>query len=210
MRKIVFRILDGIAFFISLFMFKGVIKIFNYTFKRIYWYYIRRGFSSVGEDSFIEYPAELNGTKFIKIGNNFSSFSRLRLEAFEEHNGYKYSPEIVIGDNVSMNYDCHIGCVNKVHIGNNVLMGSRIFITDHFHGDNTLESIKLPPSLRKVVSRGNVIIEDNVWIGEGVAIMPNVTIGKNSIIGANSVVTKDVPANCIVAGAPAKIIRYIN
>ena len=65
------------------------------------------------------------------------------------------------------------------------------------------------PSLRKLYSKGPVIIEDNVWIGEGVAILPNVIIGENSIIGANAVVTKDIPRNSVVGGNPAKIIRTL-
>lgn len=57
---------------------------------------------------------------------------RLRIEAHDFHNGVKFSPEIIIGDNVSINYDCHIGAINKIVIGNNVLLASKIFITDHF------------------------------------------------------------------------------
>ena len=54
-----------------------------------------------------------------------------------------------------------------------------------------------------------MIIEDNVWIGEGVVIMPNVRIGRNAIVGANAVVTKDVPADCVVGGIPARVIRFL-
>ncbi|MDR2406844.1 MAG: sugar O-acetyltransferase, partial [Bacteroidales bacterium] len=56
---------------------------------------------------------------------------------------------------------------------------------------------------------GSVVIEDNVWIGDKVTILPGVHIGYGSIIGANAVVTKDVPANCVVGGNPAKIIKVI-
>lgn len=125
-------------------------------------------------------------------------------------NNITSSREHISGDNVNIGYDCHIWCVNKVIIGNNVLMASKIFITDHFHGDTSIDSLKLSPNYRKVISKGPVIIEDNVWIGEGVAIMPNVTIGENSIIGANSVVTKDIPKNSVVSGNPARAIKNID
>lgn len=67
-----------------------------------------------------------------------------------------------------------------------------------------------PPELRKLSSKGPVIIKDNVWIGDGVTILPGVTIGVNAIVGANSVVNKDIPDNAIAAGVPAKVIRYLN
>ncbi len=59
------------------------------------------------------------------------------------------------------------------------------------------------------MSKGAVIIKDNVWVGEGVAILSGVTIGENAIIATNAVVTKDVPANSVVGGIPAKIIKII-
>ena len=63
--------------------------------------------------------------------------------------------------------------------------------------------------MRPMYSKGPVVIEDNVWIGEMVCILPNVRIGKGSIIGANAVVTKDVPANALVGGNPARVIKII-
>jgi acetyltransferase-like isoleucine patch superfamily enzyme len=171
---------------------------------------LRREFRSSGEGFYIEYPAILHGCEYIEIGKHFKSFARLRLEAFDSHLGFKYTPFITIGDNVSINYDCHIGCVNRIDIGNNVLMASKIFITDHYHGEINYEALNTAPSQRKVESKGPVVIEDNVWIGDGVAIMPNVTIGRNCIIGANSVVTSSMPPNAVVAGVPAKVIRILD
>ena len=55
-----------------------------------------------------------------------------------------------------------------------------------------------------------VIIEDNVWLGEFVSVLPGVKIGKGAIIGSNSVVTKDIPANTIAVGSPAKVIKKYN
>lgn len=171
---------------------------------------MRKGFKKVGKDFYLEYPSQILGAKYIEIGESFSSFARLRLEAFDNHNGHPFSPAVFIGEHVSMNYDCHIGACNKIVIGNNVLIGSNVLITDHFHGEISAKDFLLPPGKRKLFSKGPVIIGNNVWIGDGVAIMPNITIGDNSVVGANAVVTSSFPANAIIAGNPAKLIRIIN
>jgi acetyltransferase-like isoleucine patch superfamily enzyme len=178
--------------------------------KRVYWYSLERRFYQVGDNSYIEYPAVTSGERYITLGRNFQAFARLRLEAFDRHLGSIFHPEITIGDNVSMNYDCHIACITQIVIGNNVLMGSKVCITDHFHGEITKDALAIPPPLRKLVSKGPVTIEDNAWIGEGVVILPNVRIGQNSIVGANAVVTKDVPPNCVVGGVPARVIKRLS
>jgi len=177
--------------------------------KRVYWYSLSRRFRQVGKGCFIEYPAVTLGERYIILGNSFQSYAGLRLEAYDKHLGNEYHPEIVIGDNVSLNYNCHIACINRIKIGNNVLMASRVYITDHSHGSIDLEALATPPALRKIYSEGPVIIEDNVWIGEGAVIMPNVRIGKNSIIGANAVVTRDIPSNCVAAGVPARVLKCL-
>lgn len=164
--------------------------------------------SCINQKCLIKFPFYLVNPKYIKIGRSFSSGPGLRLEAWDRYRGYEYNPEIIIGNNVSINYNVHIGAINKITIGNNVLIGSNVLITDHSHGDLSLPLEKEYKYL-PLYSKGAVIIGDNVWIGENVSIMSNVTIGRNSVIGANSVVTKDIEANCIVAGNPAKVIKKI-
>lgn len=171
--------------------------------------FLKPFFKSCGKVLYIGKECTFLNMQYISIGNNFGTLSRCRIEAIESFANQFFSPIILIGDNVSFNTDIHIGCINKVTIGNNVLLASRIYISDHSHGEIDSEALKIMPSNRKLVSKGQVIIEDNVWIGEGVCILPNVTIGKNSIIGANAVVTKSFPKNSIIAGVPAKLIKTI-
>jgi acetyltransferase-like isoleucine patch superfamily enzyme len=162
-----------------------------------------------GSNFNIRYPLYLHGGKYITIGESFTSDLRLRLEAYDMHLGQKFSPSIIIGNNVSINSDCHIGAINNIIIEDGVLIASKVFITDHYHGDITTRALLTPPYERKLFSKGLVKIEKNVWIGEGVVILPNVIIGENSIIGANSVITKNIPKNSVVGGNPAKLIRTL-
>lgn len=176
----------------------------------IYTFWYSSEFKNIGDDVLFASPLYLKGGKYISIGTNVGIDQRLRLDAFDEFLGEKFNPEIIIGNNVSIQKDCHIGAIDKITIGNNVLIASKVYISDHFHGEITKEALFLPPAQRKLYSKGPVIIEDNVWIGEGVVILPGVIIGENSIIGANAVVTKSIPKNCVVGGNPARIIREIN
>lgn len=161
-------------------------------------------------DIHIQHPAKLNGIKYMQIGKNFASGKDLRLEAIVQYDSKIYTPKIVIKDNVNINDFVHIGCTNYVEIGNNVLMASKIYISDHNHGyysGNSQSSPLVEPARRIVNNDKKVIIGDNVWIGENVAILPGVKIGKGSIIGANSVVTKNIPDYSIAVGNPANVIK---
>jgi len=152
----------------------------------------------------IEHPFTIIGPEYITIGRYFSSRPGLRVECY--NHGIK-PPILVIGDNVSVNFRCHIGVINEIRIGDNVLIGSNVLITDHSHGTTSYDDLTQPPTQRKLCSKGPVIIEDNVWIGENVSILPNVRIGQNSVIGCNTVVSKSVPSYCVVYGNPNKIIQ---
>lgn len=170
----------------------------------------RLKFARVGDRALIRRPRQIVGGKHITLGSDFDVFPGLRIEAFDRHLDKQFSPQITIGDRVSINYDCHIGCVNEVTIGNDVLLASRVYISDHSHGVLDYHDIEVPPSERKVVSKGPVIIEDGVWIGEGACILPGVRIGRHAIVGANSVVTRNVPPYTIVGGVPARPLKTLS
>ena len=180
------------------------------TINRIRFAFTKNGLKKHGRKVLFESPYEIEGKKYISVENNIRIKPRLHMSAISEHNGLRFNPEIKIGSNVSINYDVHIACINKVAIGNGCLLASKVFITDHFHGDSSQQSMSIPPNERRLTSKGPVVLEENVWVGENVAIMPGVTIGRNSIIGANSVVTKDIPPYSVAVGAPARVIKTWN
>lgn len=181
-----------------------VSKIFNHIYSAYYANILKLS----SKDNFcIEYPIQnIVGKSYIKIGRNFYSKSGLRLEAIDFAHS---SPQLNIGNDVQLNNNVHIGCSNSIYISDGVLIASNVFITDHSHGELNIEELGILPKDRAIFSKGPVCICKNVWIGEHVSILPNVTIGDNSIIGANSVVTRSFPANVVIAGNPAKIIRKI-
>lgn len=186
------------------------ITIYKVLFVKFYSGYKANYFSNRNIENFRTfYPLFIIGGNRITVGKNFSSFRRNRIEVFGRILNINYNGKLVIGDNFSMNDDCHIACINNIIIGNNVLFASKIFVTDHFHGQMSKESFLKPPALRSLHSKGEVTIGDNVWVGEGVVILPGVSIGENCVIGANSVVTKSFPKNSIIGGNPAKLIRSI-
>ena len=100
--------------------------------------------------------------------------------------------------------------VGKLVIGNNVTLASRVTIIDHAHGKADYSDIEIPVMKRELSTKGPIIIEDNVWICEGAVVLSGIIIGKNAIVAANAVVTKNVPANSIVGGVPARVVKIIN
>jgi len=104
---------------------------------------------------------------------------------------------IVIGDNCGFSGST-IGAASEIIIGNNVLVGANVIITDFdWHSD------------RSNTSPQPVVIKDNVWIGVNSTILKGVKIGENSVIGANSLVVKDIPPNVIAGGNPCKVLKTL-
>jgi lipopolysaccharide O-acetyltransferase len=152
----------------------------------------------------IRFPIFIRGKKRIIFGHGFTSGYSNRIDAFGPIGCIQF------GVNVQINDFNHIAAKEKILIGDNVLIASRVFITDHNHGvyneqSNSSSPDEIPSD--RVEQSSPVIIGNKVWIGEGAMIMPGVTIGDGSIIGAGSIVTNDVPADSIVVGIPARVIK---
>ncbi len=125
--------------------------------------------------------------------------------------------KINLGNFVYMNSGCTLNISNHLSIGNNVLFGPNVKIWDSSNHPldahkRFKQTLKIPnqKSLNSFyIGGGNIIIKDNVWVGMDALILGNVTIGENAVIAARSVVTKNVEANCLYAGIPAKKIKEI-
>lgn len=163
----------------------------------------------------IRRPAYIRGARHIRWGPGFTSGVGLRIDAFPSKWGEDRStaakPVVEIGAYVQVNDYVHIAAIEHISIGSGTLIASKVFISDHNHGDYQSHDPRcapdVPPADRPLASRP-VRIGRNVWIGEHVSIMPGVTVGDGAVIGAGAVVTSAVAANCIVVGSPARTVRY--
>ena len=110
---------------------------------------------------------------------------------------------VSIGAKTVMGQECTISSFQHVKIGRECVIADRVMFIDFDHG---VVEVDRPIRLQGIYKR-DVNVGNNVWIGYGACILRGVTIGDNAIIGTNAVVTKDVPANAVVGGLPARIIR---
>lgn len=154
----------------------------------------------------IRRPFYIRGRSKIVWGNGFTTGVGVRLDAF----GSASQPCLIIGNNVQLNDYVHVAAIESVEIGDDTLIASRVFISDHNHGcyngQDIFSSPDVPPVNRPIAS-SPVMIGKKVWVGENVCILPGVTIGDGAIIGAGAVVTKSIPAGCIAVGNPARVVR---
>jgi acetyltransferase-like isoleucine patch superfamily enzyme len=110
--------------------------------------------------------------------------------------------EIRVGRNVFINQNCTFYDLGGLDIADDVMIGPNVSLLTASH--------PLAPSRRRAVTIGKPIaIERNVWVAAGAIIIGGVTVGENAVVAAGAVVTKDVPANTLVGGNPARVIRSI-
>lgn len=145
--------------------------------------------------------------KCIIIGNNISINNNCRIEGVFNHAGINYDPLITINDNVNIEQNLHLTCANKVIIGRDTAISANVTITDIIH---PFENNGMIYKKQQLIVK-EVLIDSNCLILNNSVILPGATIGCGCVIGANSVVKEGVyPDYCVLAGAPAKIIKRYN
>lgn len=127
-----------------------------------------------------------------KIGDDFN----LNLPFYTD-----FGLNIKVGKNVFINFGCTFMDRGGITIGDNTFIAPDVKLITENHG--------LTPDKRRYLTSQPITIGKNVWIGAGAIVLPNVTIGDNAVVGAGSVATKDVAANTVVVGNPAKVIKTL-
>jgi acetyltransferase-like isoleucine patch superfamily enzyme len=111
--------------------------------------------------------------------------------------------EISIGAKSVLGQECTISCYQRVSVGRECIIADRVMMIDFDHGMAEVER----PIREQGIYKRDVRIGHNVWMGYGACVLRGVSVGDNSVIGTNSVVTRDLPANSVAGGVPARIIR---
>ncbi|QHW00419.1 DapH/DapD/GlmU-related protein [Spirosoma endbachense] len=108
---------------------------------------------------------------------------------------------IRLGKNIFINHACSFLDIGGITIEDDVQIGPRVNLTSENH--------PLDPTDRTTLIPRPIVIKRNAWIGAGATILPGVTVGENAIVAAGAVVSRDVPANTVVAGIPAKVVKTL-
>jgi acetyltransferase-like isoleucine patch superfamily enzyme len=151
----------------------------------------------IGRKCLFGHRARIDRPWLVRIGD------RTQLEADVWIKVVSDDASISIGERSFVGRGTEIDVASSVIIGNRVLIAPGVFIVDHAHNIKAGILIDEQGCVDAAVSIG-----DDVWLGTGAVILPGVQIGRGAVIGAGAVVTRNVPENAIVAGIPARIMRY--
>lgn len=165
-------------------------------------------FHEFGDNSFVQ-NVYLGGPENIDVGDNTIIFHDTILSCVKKHNSQSFNSKIKIGSHCHIGPFNHITCINEITIGDGVMTGMYVLISDNNHGGTSYEELLKAPGTRDLTTKGPVHIGKNVWIGDKVSILSGVTIGESAVIAANAVVVHDVPPYTVVGGSPARILKTI-
>ena len=211
MKRLVLRLFDIITWPFAKCGWPAFCQRCSILWRNLYSAYIRHQFRQCGELKLGSTQLHLFGLRYMEFGDQVEMHFNARVQCIDyfQPTDQHFKPRLILHDHVVVQAMCHIGCIDRVEIGEWSTMGARCYITDHTHGGTSREELLLPPRKRPLVSRGPVKIGKYVHLGEGVCVMPGVTIGDYSVVGAGAVVTRDIPPFCVAVGSPAKVIKQI-
>jgi acetyltransferase-like isoleucine patch superfamily enzyme len=183
-------------------------KIANILIRKFYCIFLsprRRQFKVIGKHVHFGNFFSCMNPQFVNIGSQVTLGAHSIVFAVDQDLISSCTPEIIIGDGVYIGQHTSIHAIERVHIGNNSVISDFVYISDLAHGFDLAKGPILEQQWKKA---GPIIIGQGVFIGHGAKILPGVTLGDNCIVGAGSVVTKSFLAYSILAGNPARLIRY--
>ena len=168
---------------------------------RVFRLFFAGQFGRFGMGTRIIAPVALEGPRRIFLGDHVYVAAMTCLAAMP-HTGATEC-RLEIGDGTQIGRFNHIYATSRITIGQRVLTGNNVYISDNLHAFRDVSRAILDQPVRQV---GAVTIGDGAWLGQNVCVI-GATVGRNCVVGANSVVTSDIPDFCVAVGAPARIIR---
>jgi len=179
-------------------------RMLNWRYGRLAWRYLwRRLLTSAGHrwhtDGFVFFgrglEIEIGASGRVDFGRFVWIGDRTKVRCHEGR--------VEIGQKTVLGQECTITAYQHIRIGEQCVIADKAMFIDFDHGVVEVER----PIRRQGIYKRDVEVGSNVWIGYGACILRGVRVGDNSVIGTNSVVTKNVPANAVVGGIPARILR---
>lgn len=152
------------------------------------------------------------GRSSLRVGANVTVGDFCWIEAVESYAGQRYRPVLELGNGVAISDLTHISCLQRISVGDDCLLGSKIYIGDHSHGSvsDLQQILTVAPAQRPLADAADIVIGARTWICDGAVILAGTHIAASSIVAANSVVRLVVERPALIAGAPAKVIRYLD
>jgi len=127
---------------------------------------------------------------------------------FDPHGVYTYST-ITLGDDVTLGWrPVVIAAKSRITIGNKVMFGPEVMVIGGVHNTSVMGRYMFDVTEKRPEDDRDVVIEDDVWIGSRAIILHGVTIGRGAIVGAGAIVTRSVPPYAVVAGVPARVLKF--
>ena len=163
-------------------------------------------FYELGSRSLVVPPFRYCNLRGMQIGRNVLIHGFCWIQALPPGPGKEY-PFIIIHDHANIGMGATISAAQKIVIGEHVLLGRNVHISDHGH---EFHDVTLPIDMQEIRKTSEVRIGAETWIGQNAVILPGAAIGRHCVIGANSVVRSNIPDYSVAVGAPARIVERYN